>query len=100
MLIWRFPSNILVRSRNHIPDFREPPAVYEEDTCFNCGGECFIEYGSAEFGLTTERCPVCLAVGETFIARPDYTYEEWFKPGEFNYPLYRIPDGQVNWKPT
>ena len=99
MLIWRMPSNTLIRSRAHVPQLFEPDFPYEEDTCFNCGGTCFIEKGGSEFGHERVRCPVCGAVGETFVAYPPYDYYEWLELEVPGVDIMLFFDGQINWHP-
>lgn len=99
MFIWRMPSNILVRSHDHIPDAREPTFPYEEDTCFNCGGEFLIEFGGAEFGFGREKCTICGGNGEVLVAYPTYNYYDWIQSGSDLPPCFFFPDGQINWRP-
>lgn len=96
MLIWRIPSNFLIQFHNHIPDFREPQAIYDWDNCFNCGGEFFIEVGSVAFGFSYSRCQVCAGNGEVLVGIPNLTYPEWIVQPGFRVPLYVVNDGQIN----
>lgn len=97
MLVWRMPSNVLVRSRSHTPQLFEPVVSYEEDTCFNCGGSFLIESGSGEFGHSKQICPMCDGVGECFVAYPTYTFYEWVLAPPPNVVIFLLPDGQINW---
>lgn len=99
MLIWRMPSNVLVRSYSHVPILNEPAVNYDWDCCFNCGGTLLIEYGGAELGHNVIRCPICEGVGETLVAFPTINYYDWIVAPPPNVPIFLFPDEQINWHP-
>lgn len=99
-LIWRLESNVLVRSRSHIPQLFEPNVLYVEDTCFNCGGNSIVYTGNAEFGHDEALCQVCDGIGETFVGYPSYTYYEWLELEVPGVSIFGFPDALINWTPT
>lgn len=96
MLIWRSPSNSLIQMAGHIPDFREPVAVYDWDNCFNCGGMFFIQTEGVDFGFLLTRCQVCAGTGEALVGIPGLTYSEWLYQDIYHVALYGVTDGQIN----
>jgi hypothetical protein len=99
VLIWRLESNVLIRSRNHVPQLFEPNVLYVEDCCFNCGGNAIVYTGNAEFGHDESVCRICEGIGECFVGYPSYTYYEWLELEVPGVVIFALSDVTINWTP-
>ena len=87
------------KSFNHIPSFLDPVLVYEEDNCWNCGGELLIEYPSGETAFETEVCPMCGGTGYLMSGVMPNNLFEWVIDRPRQPVIYSLPDAEINWKP-
>lgn len=88
------------KSFGHIPNFLEPQPTYEEDNCWNCGGELFIEFPSGQTAFNSERCPMCGGTGYLLSGTMPINFDDWLD-NRLDLPLvHYLSDATINWKPA
>lgn len=73
---WSFHTNCFSRAFGHLPEPWEGFISYEDDTCWNCFGECLVRRFQLKGYLEKQICPVCDGIGAIATSVQSYPFQQ------------------------